>query len=134
MSPRTNSTVLHTRDAIAALLNNTHHTQDTQDTLTWPVRLALSSAFNHLDDALPNLPALTPPPPIPPAVPPDEPHHEPSGCAGVAARVEALRADLLRLLEDPPEANADDVDPYAVGHAAGELGVALRELSTVRPA
>ncbi len=112
MLPQTNSTVLTTRDAVAGLLN------DTQHTLAWPVRLALSSAFNHLDDTLP---ALVPPPKSP---------GEPSECSDVVARVEALRADLLRLLEDLP----DDVDPYAVGHAAGELGAALRELCTGRPA
>ncbi len=111
MSPQTNPTVLATRDAVAGLLNHTQHT------LAWPVRLALSSAFNHLDDTLPTL--------VPPPKPPGEPSE-----GDVVARVEALRADLLRLLEDLP----DDVDPYAVGHAAGELGAALRELCTGRPA
>ncbi len=116
MSPRTNSTVLTTRDTIAQLLN------EIGETLAWPVRLALSSAFNHLDDTVPTLA----PPPKPPSMPPGEP----SECPDVVARVEALRAALMRLLEDLP----DDVDPYAVGHAAGELGTALRELAQGRPA
>ena len=117
MQPRTNPTVATIRDAVAHLLN------DTAGDLTWPVRLALSSAFNYLDDALPNLaPSLSPPP------------QEEAECAdattGVVARIEALRVDLLSLIEDLPA----DVDPYAVGHAAAELGAALRELTTGRPA
>jgi len=115
--PQTNSTVLATRDAVAQLLNASG------DVLAWPVRLALSSAFNYLDDTLP---VLAPPPPA-----------EPSPCPNgidLIARVELLRADLLRLLEDLPDEVGEDVDPYAVGYAAGELGAALRELGTGRPA
>ena len=119
MLPRSNSTVLATRDAVAQLLNASG------DALTWPVRLALSSAFNYLDDTLPG---LAPPPP-----PPEEPSPCPNGI-DLIARVELLRADLLRLLEHLPDGLGEDVDPYAVGHAAGELGAALRELCTGRPA
>lgn len=112
MLPQTNSTVLAIRDAVAQLLDASG------DVLTWPVRLALSSAFNHLDDTLPTLT----PPPLPP--------HQRSERPDIVATIELVRADLLRLLEDLPE----DIDPYAVGHAAGELGSALRELCTGRPA
>ena len=113
MSPQSNPTILATRDAITQLLN------DTAGVLTWPVRLALSSAFNYLDDTLPG---LTPPP---------KPPGEPSQRADVVTvRIETLRGDLLGLLENLP----DDIDPYAIGHAAGELGTALRELTTGRPA
>jgi hypothetical protein len=122
VSPRsnpTNATVLTTRDAVAQLLT------ETGETLTWPVRLALTSAFNYLDDALPTL--------APPLLPPEkEPQY--ADVVNLVARVEALRADLLNLLKHPPDAVAEQVDPYAVGHAAGELGTAVRELSTSRPA
>ena len=116
MLHRTNSTVLTSRDAVAHLLN------DTTGDLSWPVRLALSSAFNYLDDALPNL--------APPVLPPPQEEQEFIHATGVVARIEALRVDLLSLIESTPA----DVDPYAVGHAAAELGTALRELTTGRPA
>jgi hypothetical protein len=122
VSLRTDPTVLTSRDTLAQLLHaNT-------DRLNWPVRLALSSAFNYLDDTLPT---LTPPPPTPEQKPQYIDH--PDGM-DLVARIDALRADLLTLIEHLPEAVAEGVDPYAIGHAAAELGTALRELSTGRPA
>jgi hypothetical protein len=112
VNPRTNFTVLTTRDGVAELLHST------RDALAWPVRLALASAFNYLDDALP---LLTPPP---------LPRTEEAEYTDITARVGTLRADLLGLIDDMPTG----VDPYAVGHAAAELGTALRELTAGRPA
>jgi hypothetical protein len=112
VSPRTNSTVIITRDGVAELLTCT------RDALAWPVRLALASAFNYLDDASPVL--------APPLLPPrEDPEY-----TDIAARIETLRAGLLGLIDDMPTG----VDPYAIGHAAAELGTALRELTTGRPA
>jgi hypothetical protein len=124
VSPRTDPTVLTSRDTLAHLLHAN------ADRLDWPVRLALSSAFNYLDDSLPTLAA----PPQSPLEQPQPEYADDGDPAALAARIEALRADLLRLLEHLPDAVAADVDPYAVGHAAAELGTALRELSTGRPA
>ena len=112
MQPRMDTTLITTRDGVAELLNST------SDALGWPVRLALASAFNYLDDALPLLA-----PPLPPPT-------EDAECADVTARIETLRAELLDLIDDMPTG----VDPYAVGHAAAELSTALRELATGRPA
>jgi hypothetical protein len=112
VNPRTNATVLATRDGVAELLHST------SDAMAWPVRLALAAAFNYLDDSLPVLA----PPPLPPKADPEN--------ADITARIEMLRADLLCLIDIAPA----DVDPYAVGHAAAELGTALRELTTGRPA
>jgi hypothetical protein len=111
VQPPMDATLITTRDGVAELLNTT------TDALAWPVRLALASAFNYLDDALP-LHAQ----PLPPK--------EVAEYANVTARVETLRADLLGLMDDLPTG----VDPYAVGHAAAELNTALRELTTGRPA
>lgn len=122
MQPATHHTVRATRDAVADLL------RPTQPSLDWPVRTALAAAFNYLDDALP-VPA---PPPRPADDRTKHTHHADN--ADVAARVEALRTDLLRLLEQPPDETCGDIDPYAIGHAAGELGAALREVTQGRPA
>lgn len=122
MQPRTNPTVLTTRDAVADLLRNP------TDVLTWPVRTALASAFNYLDDALP---VLMPPPA-------SSQHSEVTTALTdlgyIAGRIQVLRADLLGLLEHLSDAIAEDIDPYAVGYAAGELGAALRELTQGGPA
>ena len=95
MQPRTNPTVLTTRDAVADLLRYP------ADVLTWPVRTALASAFNYLDDALPVL--------TPPSVPSDQTTEaiEHRDVGNIAGRIQVLRDDLLELLEHPSGAVGD---------------------------
>jgi hypothetical protein len=124
-TPSAATTVATARDEIAALLTTTC------DPLTWAVRLCLAEAFNYLDDALPHQ--------QPPrhhtsnrGTPRSSLGSSPGGSP--AELIRRLRADLLTLTCGAPDALPEGVDPYAVGHAAGQLNDALRELATVRPA